>query len=595
MWTFRASGGRLAPAKMRGMSTGVTASRLLNPAADTFEEYDELTRRLFRATVEWFEAKGKTAVTAEVHTDVWYSDFISFLDAEGAFATLLTPERDASGDPAKRWDTYRNAKFNEILGFYGLPYWYAWQVTILGLGPIWQSDNDTARKRAADLLDEGAVFAFGLSEREHGADIYSTDMILTPDGDGLRANGGKYYIGNGNVAGMVAVFGRRADVNGKDGYVFFAADSAHPAYKLRKNVVHGQLYVSSFDLVDYPVKPEDILHTGVEAFEAALNTINVGKFNLGFCSIGMAEHCFHETINQAENRILFGKRVTEFGQVRRILSEAYVRILAAKLYGARAVDYVRSATREDRRYLLFTPINKMQVTTEGERIVRLLAEVISAKGFERDSYFESAKNIIDGLPKLEGTVHVNRALTLKVLPAFLFGEAQLDTPPQRRDDLDDAFLFDQGPTRGLSQITFPDWRPAYEWGSTHPNVALFRKQADALARLVTEAPLTPDQMQHDLDFQQTLAQLFTLVPYGQLILEQAQLDDTPADIVDAVFETLVRDFSAGAIELHGKTSSTPEQQAWALDSVRKPVIDEERGDRIYSEVRALADTYEMPA
>ena len=83
----------------------------------------------------------------------------------------------------------------------------------------------------------------------------------------------------------------------------------------------------------------------------------------------MCEHCFYETITQAESRVLFGKPVTEFRQVRRILTEAYARLLAMKLYGARAVDYVRSASPEDRRYLLFTPINKMQVTTEGERIV----------------------------------------------------------------------------------------------------------------------------------------------------------------------------------------------------------------------------------
>ncbi len=38
-------------------------------------------------------------------------------------------------DPDARWDTYRNCIFNEILGFYGLSYWYAWQVSILGLGP----------------------------------------------------------------------------------------------------------------------------------------------------------------------------------------------------------------------------------------------------------------------------------------------------------------------------------------------------------------------------------------------------------------------------------------------------------------------------
>ena len=56
----------------------------------------------------------------------------------------------------------------------------------------------------------------------------------------------------------------------------------------------------------------------------------------------------------------------------------------------------------------------------------------------------------------------------------------------------------------------------------------------------------------------------------------------------------MRDFSTTAIELHGKDSSTDPQQAWALANIRKPVIDAEHGDRVYSEVRALAGAYVMP-
>ena len=576
-------------------ATSTATVRLLNPATYDAAEFDDATRRLFRTTIDWFEAKGKVAVTAETRSDEWYGDFIEFLRQERAFATLLTPARDAAGDADKRWDTRRNAVFNEILGFYGLPYWYAWQVTILGLGPIWQTDNPDARRRAARLLDEGGVFAFGLSEREHGADIYETDMILTADGEGFRANGSKYYIGNGNVAGMVSVFGRLADVEGPEGYIFFAADSSHPAYKLRKNVVHAQMYVSAFDLEDYPVAPEDILHRGPAAFEAALNTINVGKFNLGFCAIGMSEHCFYETATQAENRVLFGKRVTDFPQIRRILTEAYGRLLATKLYAARAVDYVRSASLDDRRYLLYTPINKMRVTTEGERIVSLLGEVISAKGFERDSYFEGARTIIGGLPKLEGTVHVNLALVLKFLPNYLFGDEALEPAPARHDTDDDAFLFAQGPTRGLGRIKFGDWRPVFDRFAEIQNVVLFREQAEALVALVQEAPLTPEQIGEDLDFQMSLAELFTLLPYAQLICEQAELAGTEPEIVDLVFESLVRDFSSYAIDLHGKASSTEAQQRWALQSVRKPVSDALREERVYSEVRGLAGAYVMPA
>ena len=132
-------------------------------------------------------------------------------------------------------------------------------------------------------------------------------MVLTPDGDGgFRASGGKYYIGNGNVAGMVSVFGRRADVEGPDGYVFFAADSQHPSYQLVKNVVNSQTYVSEFELDDYPVRAEDVLHTGPAAFDAALNTVNIGKFNLGFASIGICEHAFYEAITHADARVLYG-------------------------------------------------------------------------------------------------------------------------------------------------------------------------------------------------------------------------------------------------------------------------------------------------
>ena len=87
---------------------------------------------------------------------------------------------------------------------------------------------------------------------------------------------------------------------------------------------------------------------------------------------------------------------------------------------------------------------------------------------------------------------------------------------------DDAFLFAQGPTRGLSRIAFPDWRAAFDRSAEIPNVARFREQAEALLDLVQNVTLTSEQMTTDLDFQQSLSQLFTLLPYGQLILEQAE-------------------------------------------------------------------------
>jgi acyl-CoA dehydrogenase len=568
-------------------------SLLFNPHTYDPAHLDAETRRLLRATIDFFENRGKKALIDGYIDRAWYGDFLDFAAKEGVFATFLTPAADGGDDPGKRWDTARNAALSEILGFYGLGYWYTWQVTVLGLGPVWQSANQTARTHAAQLLADGHVMAFGLSERGHGADIYATDMILTPDGaGGFRANGTKYYIGNGNVAGLVSVFGRRADVDGPDGYVFFAADSRHPAYRLIRNVVNAQMYVSEFRLEDYPVREQDVLHTGRAAFDAALNTVNVGKFNLCTAAIGICEHAMYEAVTHAHRRMLYGKPVTSFPHVRRELIDAYARLVAMKLFSDRAIDYFRSAGPDDRRYLLFNPMTKMKVTTEGEKVIDLLWDVIAAKGFEADTYFDKAAKDIRGLPKLEGTVHVNLALILKFMPNYLFQPDDFAPVPPRHDPADDEFLFRQGPARGLGAIRFHDWRIAYDAHADLPNVARFREQADGLCALL-RAHAPDETQQRDLDFLLALGQLFALVVYGQLILEQAELTSLDRLLLDEIFAILIQDFSAVATELHGKAATTEEQAAWALAQIRRPGWAATRDAAVWDQVVALCGAYEM--
>jgi len=37
--------------------------------------------------------------------------------------------------------------------------------------------NEKAKKKAAEFLRNGSIFAFGLSEQAHGADTYGTEMV----------------------------------------------------------------------------------------------------------------------------------------------------------------------------------------------------------------------------------------------------------------------------------------------------------------------------------------------------------------------------------------------------------------------------------
>jgi len=577
---------------------------LLNPRKLTRTYPDERSRAIMQATVDFFERKGKQRLKADDRERIWYADFLDFQRENKLFATLLTPATYGDGC---RWDTYRNCEFNEILAFYGLHYWYTWQVSILGLGPIWMSRNEALKQRAAALLQEGHVFAFGLSERAHGADIYSTEMTLTPmpspeppadagigslpEGDREKsylANGEKYYIGNGNIAPMVSTFGKMA---GTGEYVFFAADYRNRGYELVGNVVNVQSYVADFRLRNYPITQGDILSQGREAWDTALNTVNVGKYNLGWASIGICTHAFYEAIHHAAHRRLYGMAVTDMPHVKRMFVDAYVRLVAMKLFALRASDYQRVASPEDRRYLLYNPAVKMKVTTQGEEVINLLWEVIAAKGFERDMYFEMAARDIRALPKLEGTVHVNIALIVKFMANYFFNPAPYPEVPIVDAPVSDDFLFRQGPASGLGRIRFHDYAPILA-RTDLPNVRLFREQIDVFRTLLAQATPAGPQTE-DVDFLLALGEIFTLVVYGQLILEAAGLYSINDDLVDQIFSVLVRDVSKFALQLHSKPASTPEQAAFCLEMIRRPAEDTGRYERVWDEVYGLRDAYEM--
>ena len=218
--------------------------------------------------------------------------------------------------------------------------------------------------------------------------------------------------------------------------------------------------------------------------------------------------------------------------------------------------------------------------------------MIAAKGYEKNTMFREVAQLIGTLPRLEGTVHVNVGLVLKFMPNFMLNPKEYPEIPTRNDAADDTFFWNQGPTRGAGKVQFADWTPVYEKHASIPNVAVFYDQAKAFRELLVTAAPDADQ-QKDLDFLLNVGHLFSLIVYGQLILEQAALTGLDTDIIDQIFDFQVRDFNTYAVALHGKPTATNPQQDWALSAIRKPVPDAERFTRIWERVKAYDGAYEM--
>jgi len=274
--------------------------------------------------------------------------------------------------------------------------------------------------------------------------------------------------------------------------------------------------------------------------------------------------------------------------------DAWLRLAAMKRYHRRATDYFRQAGENDRRYLLYNPTSKMKVTLQSEEVINLLWEVIAAKGFEKDTYFHMAAADVRGPSKLEGTVHVNVQLIRKFMKNYFFSPAEYAPVGPDFSLNDDVFLFNQGPTKGLGAVRFHDYRPIFEAFRDLPNVGLFIRQTEILRELLEKAG--PDKTQ-DLDpvFSLPLGEMFSIVVYGQLILEQAELDRIDPDVINQIFDFMVRDFARFALQIYGMHGTRDEQRAFcqAIMLIRAvPAVEQSR--RIWEScVLSLNGEYQM--
>ncbi len=263
-----------------------------------------------------------------------------------------------------------------------------------------------------------------------------------------------------------------------------------------------------------------------------------------------------------------------------------------KLFGLRATDYMRIANENDKRYLLFNPIMKMKVAIQGETVHEHLFDIIAARGFEKDMYFEQAVAELRGFPKLEGTRHVNMALIAKLIPSYMFMPGQFEEIGRITDNRNDDFMFKQGPTKAYAKTKFHDYNPVYQSLAHLPNVKVFMEQIQAYKEYLMVSGQDLMKQMMEFDYLLAVGELFTMVAYGHLIIESAKIEKISDAVMNQMFDLFVRDFSAFAIGLYGMPLNTDVQLEKIQKMFKRPVPNKEEFEKVLQEeVYSLVDVY----
>jgi len=525
-----------------------------SPTTGAAEYLDCPTIRLL---VDFFRAKGLAVLKEEDWNEIWYQDWVDYQARHGLYATLLSPRQYSTR--GTQFDLRNYTRFLEAFAFYSPAHAYSLHVSFLGLFPILIGANEALKREAVARLEAGGLFAFAVSERDHGSDLMATEFALRSDGPAeFLASGSKYYIGNANVAGLVSVLAKQTSdgvPTRRSPFVFFALRPQETgAYEsLRKIRTHGirAAFVGEFAVKDDPVRADLVFSQGREAWDAAFGTVDFGKYFLGFGSIGICERAFAEAFRHLRQRMLYGKPVTDMPHIRQALAGAFARLAGMKLYAYRALDYLQAAGPEDRRYLLFNAVQKARVSTEGVKVMGLLSECVGAKGFEADTYFEMALREAPMIPGLEGSTHINFALTAQFIEQYFADPAGGPPPPES------VTLTPNSPEENPYWMGVRDRHPktvrfgpclaAFQGLDAVPNVRTFVEQVEAFRGIC----LGPGAADFAADAGLTIAagKCFSAVAYAQLVAENCQLGKVSAALVAVTFQGLIEDLSIVAARL----------------------------------------------
>jgi acyl-CoA dehydrogenase len=537
-------------------------------AATSFPSEDPyLSNLAAKKLLDFFAAKGLAAMKDEDRSEKWYDDWLAYQAKHRIYASVLSPR--AFSTLGYELDLLRLTRFLEVFAFFSPAHGYSLQVSFLGLFPILMGTQPELKREAVAALEAGALFALGVSEKDHGSDLLATEFTLKESESGeFIANGRKHYIGNANCATIISVLARIEALNAKPDrarrapLAFFALRTSSPAYgsvKKIRTIGIRQAYVGSFQVKDHTVTQNDFFAEGRKAWDAVFGTVTLGKFFLGFGSIGICQRALDEALTHMRKRVLYGKPVIDMPHIRMLVAHAYARLLAMKLYAYRALDYIRSANPDDRRYLLYCAVQKAKVSTEGVKVISLLSECIGAKGFESDTWFETALRDTQLIPSLEGSTHINLNQAAQFIPRYLAQDAaSTPTPPSLltgdAQPGENPYLF-EARTGGINTIAFPNPWQSFAPMESIPNVPLFMNQLQVFASFQS-VPVGKAMLADD-EGSLLMGKCISLIAYAQLIVENAALVQLRSPELNAIFEMLVNDLSTLALALATSPLSQP--------------------------------------
>ena len=283
--------------------------------------------------------------------------------------------------------------------------------------PVLLAGTDEQKKMYCDILNNGGLAAFALTEPGAGSDAggVSTRAVHNKEEGTYTLNGTKLFITNGGLAEIFLVFANTRKTGGIRGLTAFIVPKDTPGFSVgKKENKMGIRPSNTTELVLQDVVIPESYRVGREGegFRIAMNTLDSARPFVGAVSVGIAQAALDCAVKYAKERRQFGQPIASFQMVQGMLADMAMKVETARLMVQKACwmrDQGMEFSKEAAMAKCYAADTAMQVTTDA---VQVMGGYGYTKEYPVEKMMRDAKimQIYEGTNQIQRLVIANKLL-----------------------------------------------------------------------------------------------------------------------------------------------------------------------------------------
>lgn len=273
--------------------------------------------------------------------------------------------------------------------------------------PILLSGTEEQKVEHCNLLNEGGLAAFALTEPNAGSDAGGVATTAVKDGDNYILNGTKAFITNAGIADTFLVFANTRKSGGIRGLTAFIVPKGTQGFKVgKKEDKMGIRPSNTCELIlqDVVIPVKNRVGREGEGFRIAMTTLDSARPFVGAVSVGLAQAALDVAVKYAKERKQFGQPIASFQMIQAMVADMAIKVETARLMVQKVCwmrDQGMNFTKEAAMAKCYAADVAMQVTTDA-------VQIMGGYGYSREYPVEKMMRDAKIMQIYEGTNQIQR-------------------------------------------------------------------------------------------------------------------------------------------------------------------------------------------